>query len=132
MQLGIGAVIAVAIAYGVSVALRSLPNPRLQEALSAPTTMPVFVCAAAGYIFLMFALRNVLTLLTLSRVDAAVRCVAIALAVNVTIGFLCSRAFHYAAAVVGVLAGSMVMAWVARRAVRRTLERLDYFYYAAY
>ena len=132
LQLGVAAVIGVAIAYGVSVALRGLPNPRLQEALSAQATMPVFACAAAGYVFLMFALRNVLTLLTLSRVDAAVRCVAIALAVNVTVGFLCSRAFHYAAAVTGVLAGSMVMAWVASRAVKRTLDRLDYYYYAAY
>jgi hypothetical protein len=131
-QLFFAAIVAVAIAYGVSVALRGLPNPRLQEALASSTTMPVFICAAIGYVFLMFALRNVLMLLTLSRVDAAVRCVGIALAVDVTVGFVFSRAFHYAAAVTGVLAGSMVMAWLASRAARRTLERLDYYYYAAF
>ena len=132
IQLGAAAAVAVALAYGASVALRLLPNPRLQEALAAPTTLPVFLCAAAGYVFLMFALRNILLLLTLSRVDAAVRCVAIALAVNVSVGFVCSRAFHYAAAVAGVLSGSMVMAWLASRAAKRVLARLDYYYYAAY
>jgi hypothetical protein len=132
LQLGIAAIVAVAIAYGVSVALRLLPNPRLQEALAAPTTVPIFLCAAAGYVFLMFALRNILLLLTLSRVDVAVRCVAIALAVNVSIGFVCSRAIHYAGAVAGVLFGSMVMAWLASRAAKRVLARLDYYYYAAY
>jgi hypothetical protein len=132
MQLGAGSVLAIAIAWGVSMALRFLPNARLQEALAAPTTVPVFVCAAAGYVFLMFALRNILLLLTLSRVDDAVRCVGIALLVNVTIGFIASRAFHYAAAAAGVLGGSIVMAWLARRAAQRVLARLDYYYYAAY
>lgn len=132
LQLGVASVIAVAIAYGVSLALRLLPNPRLQEALSAPTTLPIFLCAAAGYVFLMFALRNILLLLTLSRVDAAVRCVAIALLVNVSIGFVCSRAIHYAGAVAGVLGGSMVLAWLASRAAKRVLARLDYYYYAAF
>lgn len=132
IQLGVAAVVAIAVAWGVASALRLLPNPRLQEALAAPTTIPVFLCAAAGYVFLMFALRNILLLLTLSRVDAAVRCVAIALLVNVSIGFVCSRAIHYAAAVLGVLGGSMVMAWLASRASKRVLARLDYYYYAAY
>jgi len=132
LQLGIAAIVAIAIAYSVSVALRALPNPRLQEALAAPTTVPVFLCAAAGYVFLMFALRNILLLLTLSRVEDAVRCVGIALLVNVTIGFVASRAFHYTAAVTGVLGGSIVMAWLASRAAKRVLARLDYYYYAAF
>lgn len=132
LQLGAGAIVAVLIAWGVSAALRFLPNVRLQEALAAPSTVPVFLCAAAGYVFLMFALRNILLLLTLARVEEAVRCVGIALLVNVSIGFVASRAFHYAAAVAGVLAGSMVMAWLSRRAAKRVLARLDYYYYAAY
>jgi hypothetical protein len=61
-----------------------------------------------------------------------VRSVAIALAVNIAIGFVCSRFFNYAAAVAGLVAGAAVMTFVAGRAVRRTLDDLDYHYFAAF
>jgi riboflavin transporter FmnP len=80
----------------------------------------------------MFAVRNLLLLLTLSRVGEAMRSVAVALAVNVAVGFVCSRSMHYAAAVLGLVAGAIALAFFAGRAVRRVLSRLDYYYYAAY
>ena len=132
IELGVAAVIGLAIAWGVVVLLRDVPNVRLHEALTADVTMRVFAAAAFAYVVFMFAVRNLLLLLTLSRVDEAMRSVAIALGVNVVAGFLCSRALHYAAAVVGLVAGSLVLAFFARRAVRRVLARLDYYYYAAY
>ncbi len=60
------------------------------------------------------------------------RSVAVALVVNIAIGFVCSRAFHYGAAVAGLVAGAVVMALVAGRAVRRVLDDLDYHYFAAF
>ena len=132
LQMASSAVIALAIAAAVVVLLGRIPNPRLHEVLTAPVTLRVFAAAAIGYVFFMFAMRNLLFLLTLSRIDDAMRSVAIALAVDVVVAFIASRAIHYAAAVAGLVAGAIVMCIVSGRAARRVLSRLDYFYYAAY
>ncbi len=129
---GISAVVALAMAAGVFMALQRVGNSVLHDALIAVVTMRVFAAAAIGYVFFMFAMRSLLLLLTLWRIDEAVRSVALALLVNVVVGFLCSRALHYAAAVAGLVAGALVMNIVAGRAVRQTLERLDYYYFAAF
>jgi hypothetical protein len=131
-QLGLSAIIALALAWYLVLALRQFPNVRFQEALAADVTMRVFAAAAIGYVFFMFGVRNLLLLLTLSRVDAAVRTLAIALVVNIVVGFVCSRAIAYWAAVAGLVAGSIVLSFFAARAARRTLDDLDYSYYAAY
>ena len=128
----VAAVVAAAAAVAVFAALQRVANPVLHEALMARPTMAVFAAATIGYVFFMFAVRNLLLLLTISRVQDAVRSVAIAFVVNVVAGFVCSRAFHYAAAVAGMVAGSVVMMLVAGRAVRRTLDDLDYHYFAAF
>jgi hypothetical protein len=130
--LAAAAIVALAAAAGVFVALQHVSNPVLHEALTARVTMGVFAAAAIGYVFFMFAVRNLLLLLTTSRVHDAARSVAIALVVNIVVGFVCSRAFHYAAAVSGLVAGAAVMTFVAGRAVRRTLDDLDYHYFAAF
>ena len=57
--------------------------------------MTAFWLGAAGYALLMPAMQNTLLLLTLSRVELAVRAVAIALASNAVVGFICSRAIYY-------------------------------------
>lgn len=126
------AVVALAVASATFVALRGVPNQHLHEAMTAEVTVEVFVAAAVGYLFLMFAIRNLLLLLTLSRIEEAVRSVAIALAVDVVAGFVCSRAINYSAAVIGLVAGAIVMSILASRATRRVIARLDYFYYAAF
>ena len=126
------AIIALALAWYLVLALRQFPNARFQEALTADVTMRVFAAAAIAYVFFMFGVRNLLLLLTLSRIDAAVRTLAIALVVNVVVGFVCSRAIAYWAAVAGLVAGSIVLSFFAARAARRTLDDLDYSYYAAY
>lgn len=110
----------------------SFQEARLHEALTAPVTMRVFVAAAGAYVIFMFAVRNLLLLLTLSRVEAAVRSVAYALVADVAVGFVCSRAIGYWAAVLGLVAGAIVLSIVAARETRRALEQLDYSYYAAY
>ena len=124
--------IAAGVAVLVAVLLRRLPSLPIHEPLMTMTTTRVFIGATIAYIIFMFALQNVLMLLTLSRVELVVRAVAIALAVNVAVGFLCSRAIHYSAAVLGLLAGAIVLAILAARSMRQVLNELDYYYYAAY
>jgi uncharacterized protein with PQ loop repeat len=132
IHLGVAAAIALALALLLVGVLQQVENVRLHEALTAPVTMRVLVAAAIGYVFFMFAVRNILLLLTLSRVEAAVRCVAVGLAVNLVTGFVCSRAIGYWAAVAGVVAGSIVMNVVAARETRKTLDELDFSYFAAF
>jgi hypothetical protein len=131
-QLGLAALIALLLTYALFVALRGVPNVRFQEALNSEVTMRVLPAAAIAYVFFMFAVRNLLLLLTLSRIDAAVRTVAIALLTDLAVGFVCSRAIAYWAAAAGLLAGAIVMCVFAARAARRALDELDYSYYAAY
>jgi hypothetical protein len=125
-------VIAVAAAVGVAMLLRRVPSLPIHQSLLTTTTTRVFACASIAYVVFMFALQNVLMLLTLSRVELVVRAVAIALAVNVAVGFLCSRAIHYSAAVLGLLAGAIVLALLTSRSMKKVLNDLDYYYYAAY
>ncbi|HEU4889012.1 MAG TPA: hypothetical protein VFV49_14095 [Thermoanaerobaculia bacterium] len=131
-QLALAAVIALLLTYALYIALRGVPNARFQEALASDVTLRVLPAAAVAYVFFMFAVRNLLLLLTLSRIDAAVRTVAIALVTDVAVGFVCSRAIAYWAAAAGLVAGSIVLSIVAARAARRALDELDYSYYAAY
>jgi len=125
-------VVAVAIAMAVARLLREMPSLPIHQSLTTPTVTRVFLCASLAYVIFMFALQNVLMLLTLSRVELVVRAVAIALAVNVAVGFLCSRAIHYSAAVLGLLAGAIVLALLTSRSMKKVLNDLDYYYYAAY
>lgn len=126
------AVFAVIAAVAVAIALRELPSLPVYEALIAPKTTRVFVLATIAYVIFLFALQNVLTLLTLSRVELVVRAVGIALAVNIAVGFVCSRAIDYSFAVLGLLAGAIAMTILTSRAMRNVLNDLDYHYYAAY
>lgn len=112
--------------------LRGLPDPRLQESLSSATTVRVFWLAAVSYAVFMFALQSILMLMILSRADLAVRAMSIAVAVNLVTGFVLSRSIHYSGAAVGLLAGSIVLALLAHRSLRRLLGELDYHFYAAY
>ncbi len=125
-------VVAAAGAALVALLLRRMPALPIYEPLLSVTTTRVFIGATVGYVIFMFALQNVLMLLTLSRVELVTRAVGIALVVNVAVGFVCSRAIHYSAAVLGLVAGAAVLALLSARAMRQVLGELDYHYYAAY
>lgn len=132
VALGGASIIAVTIAALVAIALRNFPTLPIYPSLMATTTTRVFVVATISYVVFMFALQNVLMLLTLSRVEHVVRAVAIALAVNVATGFVLSRAVHYSAAVWGLLAGAIALLFLTARSTRKVFGELDYYYYAAY
>jgi hypothetical protein len=132
LQLGIASIAAMAVAIFVANFLRAHAGPRFHEPLVSLTTTRVFWIAAIAYVIYMFAVQNMLMLLTLSRVELVTRAVGIALAVNVAVGFICSRAIHYSYAVIGLLAGSIVLWFLTQRSMSRVLGELDSAYYAAY
>lgn len=125
-------VLAVLATLAVASTLRDMPSLPIHGAMQTATTMNVFLVATFSYVVFMFALQNVLMLLTLSRVELAVRALGIALAVNIGVGFVCSRAIDYSAAVLGLLAGAGTLAILTSRAMRAVLNDLDYHYYSAY
>jgi hypothetical protein len=128
----VAAIVAVALASAAVKALMRYPNPRLLDSLMSLTTMRVFVIASVSYAIFMFALQNILMLMILSRADLAVRSIAASLAVNVTVGFVISRSIHYSGSVLGLLAGSILLAILTYRQLRGVLGELDYNYYAAF
>jgi hypothetical protein len=132
LQLGLAAVVAFGCAILVAALLRAYASPRLLEALNSETTVTVFWIATVAYVIYMFAVHKLLLLLTLGRVDIAARAVAIALVVNVSVGFVLSRAVHYSLAAGGFLAGAIVLFLLTHRSTRKVLGELDYYYYAAY
>ena len=132
LTLAFWSIIAAGIATATTFVLRGMPSLRIHASLMSTTAMVVFAGATIAYVLFMFALQNILILLTLSRVELAVRAVGIALGVNVAVGFVCSRAIHYSAAVLGLIAGAVALLTLTARARRRVLEELDYFYYAAF
>jgi hypothetical protein len=128
----LGAVVAIGLAALSFRGLSNFAEPRLQASLASATTVRVFWIAAIAYAVFMFALQSVLMLMVLSRADRAARAIAMALVVNIVVGFAVSRAIHYSGAAVGLLAGSIALAILANRELRGVLSELDYYYYAAY
>jgi hypothetical protein len=126
------ALAAVVVAAAVFRALRSYPDPRFQESLLSATTTNVFWVAALSYAIFIFAVRNALMLMTLSRGDLAAGALGTALAFNVVVGWVLSRSLEYSASVFGLLTGSIVLGVLTHRLLRRVLKELDYYYYAAY
>lgn len=126
------AILAVILAAQVFHTLERYPDPRLQASLASATTLRVFWVAAVSYAIFMFALQNVLMLMTLSRAELAARAMAISLLINFIVGWVFSRSIDYSAAIFGLLAGSIALAVLAHRDLRRVLRELDYYYYAAF
>ncbi len=124
--------IAIAIArFGVSIVTR-LPNAGIRIGMTSFSAMTAFWLGAIGYSLLMMAMQNALILLTLSRIDMALKAIAWALAANLVTGFFFSRAIYYAGAGAGLVAGSAVFLILTWRDVRQASEHLDYVYYASF
>jgi len=126
---GLAAIVVAALAFR---ALEQNAGPRLHATLVSATTIRVFWVAAISYAIFMFALKNILMLIILSRADVAARCMAIALAANVVVGFIVSRSIDFAGSVVGLFVGSLVLAVITHQQIRSVLRELDYNYYAAF
>jgi hypothetical protein len=126
------AIAAIATARVCVAIVARMPGENLRTGMTSQSAMIAFWLGACGYALLMLALQNLLILMTLSRAELAARSVAIALVVNLAVGFTCSRAIHYAAAAAGLTAGAAVLVLLTWRDVHRVGKRLDYYYFAAF
>ena len=87
---------------------------------------------AVGYVFLAWGMLNTLYLFTLSQPAMPLKAITIALLSNFTIGFYCSRFISYEYSAIGMLFGSVVFMVLTLKALLNFLNKLDYYYYAAY
>ncbi len=87
---------------------------------------------AVGYVFLAWGMLNTLYLFTLSQPTMPLKAITIALLSNFTIGFCCSRFISYEYSAIGMLFGSVVFMVLTLKALLNFLNKLDYYYYAAY
>ena len=92
----------------------------------------VSIIGGISYVFLAWGMLNTLYLFTLSQPSIPLKAIVIALLTNIFIGFLCSRFISYEYSVFGLLVGSIVFMTVTLKATLDFLNKLDYFYYAAY
>ena len=92
----------------------------------------VSIIGGISYVFLAWGMLNTLYLFTLSQPLLPLKAIVIALFTNFFIGFLCSRFISYEYSVLGLLVGSIIFMTITLKAVLNFLNKLDYFYYAAY
>ena len=92
----------------------------------------VSIIGGIGYFFLAWGMLNTLYLFTLSQPSMPLKAVVIALFTNLFVGFLCSRFISYEFSVLGLLVGAIVFMAITLKATLNFLNKLDYFYYAAY
>ena len=92
----------------------------------------VSIIGGIGYVFLAWGMLNTLYLFTLSQPTMPFKAIVIALFTNLFIGFFCSRFISYEFSVFGLLVGAIVFMAITLKATLDFLNKLDYFYYAAY
>lgn len=145
----LGAVQVAVVAVAVPAALAPLPLMRWLLGTGAAALVPlahpvsrwVFWWGSLGYVFLAGALLNAVLLFTVNQPWPAVRAVALAVAVDLAVGFLASRygdllpldvaqGQRYPHAVFGLVAGAATFWWLAARGAHRVLLRADYLLYA--
>ena len=95
-------------------------------------SIKVSILGGFGYLFLTFGMLNVLYLYTLNVQKAALRILIISLSVNIITGLAFSRMVSYEYAVIGMLIGSIVFAFLTTRFTLKFFNKLDYYYYASY
>jgi hypothetical protein len=99
--------------------------------ISNPLTHSVFFWALISYSLVAISLMNTVVLFALSQPQKAIQCIFPAMALNLLIGFLCSRWWGYEYSVVGLFFGSLVFLLISSRNVLKVLRNLDYYLYAA-
>ncbi|NOY58090.1 MAG: hypothetical protein GXO75_04020 [Calditrichaeota bacterium] len=104
----------------------------VQDFFSNHITFFVFYLAAIAYFFLALGLLNCLAFFTLSRPFFAIKAISVSIVVDLAIGIFSSRQFGYEYAVVGLLAGAIVFAFISTIYARKFFSNLDYYYYSAY
>lgn len=126
----VSAVAGVVIAF---VAVQALaPRVPLIESLLTRTSVIVFFVASIAYLFVVWSLLNNVFLFSFSRPLYALRAVALALVVDLVVGFVLSRVFIYWAAVFGLLAGGIVLWLISSHYTMKVLRDMDFYAYSAF
>jgi len=92
----------------------------------------VYGVAAVAFGFLTVGLLNTLVLFSFSRQEVVVRAIFFGLLTNFATGVVLANMVDARFAVFGLLAGSFVFWYTTQKAMRRVLEKLDYYYYSAF
>jgi hypothetical protein len=103
-----------------------------RDFFASTTTFQVYWIGAVGYALLVWALMNGVFFFCLSRPWLVLRAIAPAILVDLTVGFVASRAGTYWLGALGLAAGALVFGVMTSRSMSRVLDRLDYYYYSAY
>lgn len=99
--------------------------------ITNPITQSVFFWSLIAYVFVAIALMNTVVLFALSQPKLAIQCIFPAMAINLIVGFLCSRWWGYEFSVVGLFFGSLAFLLISTRSVLKVLRKLDFYLYAA-
>lgn len=102
-----------------------------QQLVSSPVTKYVFALGTIAYVFVAIGLLNCLTLFSLNIPWPGVRAIAWSLLVNALVGFIASRLIGYPHAVLGLLLGSILFAFLTTFDVHQRLSQLDFVLYQA-
>ncbi len=106
-------------------------NENLKNMLIPPIPTLFFI-ATLAYLFLVKGLMNILLLFSFSREAIALKAIYYAVLCNILLGLIISRLISYEYAVVGLLCGSILFWYISRKAIKKMIDNLDYYYYSAY
>lgn len=120
------------VTYLIEVANIGKHVPEIRDFFANPMTTKVFWIASISYLFLNVGLLHCLFFFTLNKVKYALYAIVLAFAVNLAVGFVCSRIIALEYATLGLLAGSLTFAIVSGWLVQRFFKNLDYYYYSAF
>ncbi|MBL0389007.1 hypothetical protein JJB07_20660 [Tumebacillus sp. ITR2] len=99
--------------------------------ISTERTYFVYFIAVVSYLILSIGLMNAVILFAISQPNMVNKSMLPAAAVNVVVSFLLSRWGDYSWAVFGLLLGCILFSVLSYLQVRRLLNNLDYYVYAA-
>jgi hypothetical protein len=111
-----------AVTYAAAVWFGLFENPIIHRTM---------IWAAAGYTCVVVGLFNTSLLFRLSEPIGALRPVALAAAVNLSVGYILSRLISYEMAAAGFALGAAFFAVLSTKQVQRRLRALDYYYFAS-
>lgn len=133
LLLVIGVISIIATFYAVN-SLRFFSDdiPEIRDFFANPMTTRVFWYASISYLFMIVGLLHSLFFFTLNKPAFAMYSIFGGVAINFTVGFVCSRVLGLEFAVLGLMAGSVVFAIISGLIAKSFFKHLDYYYYSAF
>jgi len=95
-------------------------------------SLNVFFIGSISYVFLIWGMLNTLYLFTLNISSEPLKAIIFGFTINLIVGLILSRIFHFEYSVYGMLTGSITYMLITLKKVLKFLNQLDYHYYASY